>query len=285
MADLIVLGGSAAVEAAARRAGQDVKVPFSPGRKGLESAPAGLLVDPAGAVVPGRLGLAFVSTPVLSLEGVSKVYPLPGGQRFTALDGASLVVSPRCAISITGRSGSGKSTLLHLAAGIDAPTAGRVRLLGRDLGSLGDRERTLARRDVVGLIFQFFHLLPHLSVQDNVLLPAFIGGRSREDDERAAALLARVGLGARATQPVQQLSGGEMQRVAICRALLRRPRLLLADEPTGNLDEASGLAVMELLLEVAREEGSSLVYVTHSVELAALADESWQLHDGSLERA
>jgi ABC-type lipoprotein export system ATPase subunit len=226
-----------------------------------------------------------VSTPVLSLEGVSKVYPLPGGQRFTALDGASLLVAPRCAISITGRSGSGKSTLLHLAAGIDAPTAGRVRLLGRDLGSLGDRERTLARRDVVGLIFQFFHLLPHLSVQDNVLLPAFIGGRSREDDERAAALLARVGLGARATQPVQQLSGGEMQRVAICRALLRRPRLLLADEPTGNLDEASGLAVMELLLEVAREEGSSLVYVTHSLELAALADESWQLHDGSLERA
>ena len=238
-----------------------------------------------GALGRRRLGLAFVSTPVLSLEGVSKVYPLPGGQSFTALDSASLVVGPQRAVSITGRSGSGKSTLLHLAAGIDTPTAGRVRLLGRDMGSLGDRERTLARRDVVGLIFQFFHLLPHLSVQDNVLLPAFIGGRSREDDERAAALLARVGLGERATQPVQQLSGGEMQRVAICRALLRRPRLLLADEPTGNLDEANGLAVMELLLEVAREEGSSLVYVTHSRELAMLADESWQLHNAVLERA
>ena len=226
-----------------------------------------------------------MTTPVLSLEGVSKVYPLPGGRSFTALDGASLVVPAQRTVSITGRSGSGKSTLLHLAAGIDTPTAGCVRLLGRDLGALGDRERTLARRDVVGLIFQFFHLLPHLSVQDNVLLPALIDGRSREDDERAAALLARVGLSARATQPVQQLSGGERQRVAICRALLRRPRLLLADEPTGNLDEANGLGVMELLLEVAREEGSSLVYVTHSRDLAMLADESWVLHNGVLEPA
>jgi ABC-type lipoprotein export system ATPase subunit len=226
-----------------------------------------------------------VSTPALSLEKVSKIYPLPGGQSFTALDGASLVVEPGRAVSITGRSGSGKSTLLHLAAGIDTPTSGCVKLLGRDLGALGDRERTLARRDVVGLVFQFFHLLPHLSVQDNVLLPALIDGRSREDDARAAALLARVGLGARATQPVQQLSGGEKQRVAICRALLRRPRLLLADEPTGNLDEANGLAVMELLLEVSREEASSLVYVTHSRDLAMLADESWVLHNGSLERA
>ncbi len=226
-----------------------------------------------------------MSTPVLSLEEVSKVYPLPDGRSFTALAGASLEVGTRRTVSITGRSGSGKSTLLHLAAGIDSPTTGRVRLLGQDLGSLGDRERTLARREQVGLVFQFFHLLPHLSVRDNVLLPALIDGRSREDDERGEALLARVGLGARAGQPVQQLSGGERQRVAICRALLRRPRLLLADEPTGNLDEANGLAVMELLLDVAREEESSLVYVTHSRELAALADESFRLHDGNLERA
>jgi putative ABC transport system ATP-binding protein len=210
-----------------------------------------------------------VSGPVLSIERVSKAYSLPGGRTFTALDGASLAVDPGRTVSITGRSGSGKSTLLHLAAGIDAPTSGR----------------TLARRDAVGLVFQFFHLLPHLSVQDNVLLPAFIGGLARGDDARAADLLSRVGLGRRATQPVQQLSGGEMQRVAICRALLRRPRLLLADEPTGNLDDANGLAVMELLLGIAREEGSSLVYVTHSRELAALADESWRIHNGLLERA
>jgi putative ABC transport system ATP-binding protein len=226
-----------------------------------------------------------MTSPVLSIERVSKAHALPGGRTFTALDRASLTVDSGRTVSITGRSGSGKSTLLHLAAGIDSPTSGRVLLLGRDLGSLGDRERTLARRDAVGLVFQFFHLLPHLSVQDNVLLPAFIGGRAVGDDARAADLLARVGLGGRATQPVQQLSGGEMQRVAICRALLRRPRLLLADEPTGNLDDANGLAVMDLLLGIAREEGSALVYVTHSRELAALADESWRIHNGLLERA
>jgi putative ABC transport system ATP-binding protein len=223
--------------------------------------------------------------PVLSIERVSKAYALPGGRTFTALDGASLEVAPGRTVSITGRSGSGKSTLLHLAAGIDSPSSGRVVLLGRDLGALGDRERTLARRDAVGLVFQFFHLLPHLSVRDNVLLPAFIGGRSPDDEARATTLLARVGLGGREGQPVQQLSGGEKQRVAICRALLRGPRLLLADEPTGNLDEANGLAVMELLLGIAREEGSSLVYVTHSRELASLADEAWRLHGGVLERA
>jgi ABC-type lipoprotein export system ATPase subunit len=223
--------------------------------------------------------------PVLSLERVSKVYPLPGDRSFTALSDASLEVAAGRTVSVTGRSGSGKSTLLHLAAGIDAPTAGRVTLLGRDLGSLDDRERTLARRAGVGLIFQFFHLLPHLSVLDNVLLPAFIAGRRPEDEARATSLLERVGLERRATQPVQQLSGGEMQRVAICRALLRRPRLVLADEPTGNLDEENGLSVMELLLGVAREEESSLVYVTHSRELAALADESWRIHSGVLEPA
>ncbi len=226
-----------------------------------------------------------MSSPVLSVERVSKAYTLPGGRSFTALDGASLEVEAGRTVSITGRSGSGKSTLLHLAAAIDTPSAGRVLLLGRDLGTLGDRERTLARRDSVGLVFQFFHLLPHLSVRDNVLLPAFIGGRSPGDEERAASLLSRVGLGGREGQPVQQLSGGEKQRVAICRALLRRPRLLLADEPTGNLDEANGRAVMGLLLGIAREEGSSLVYVTHGLELAALADEAFRLHDGRLERA
>jgi ABC-type lipoprotein export system ATPase subunit len=226
-----------------------------------------------------------MSAPVLSIERVSKAYALPGGRTFTALDGASLEVAPGRTVSITGRSGSGKSTLLHLAAGIDSPSSGRVVLLGRDLGGLGDRERTLVRRDSVGLVFQFFHLLPHLSVRDNVLLPAFIGGRSPDDEARATTLLARVGLAGREGQPVQQLSGGEKQRVAICRALLRGPRLLLADEPTGNLDEANGLAVMELLLGIAREEGSSLVYVTHSLELAALADEAWRLHGGVLERA
>ncbi len=138
----------------------------------------------------------------------------------------------------------------------------------------------------MGLVFQFFHLLPHLTVLDNVLLPALVAGEPPSAREgRARELLERVGLGERAGEAVQRLSGGEMQRVAICRALLRRPRLLLADEPTGNLDEENGLRVMELLLGLSRDEGSALVYVTHSRELAALADEVWRIHSGVLEAA
>ena len=227
-----------------------------------------------------------MTVPVLAMERASKVYRLAGGASFTALREASAVVATGRAVAVIGRSGSGKSTLLHIAAGIDEPTSGQVRLLGRDLAAMGDRERTLARRASVGLVFQFFHLLPHLPVVDNVLVPALIAGEDpRRHEPRARDLLARVGLETRAAQPVQQLSGGEMQRVAICRALLRRPRLLLADEPTGNLDEENGFRVMELLLGLARDEGSALVYVTHSRELAALADETWRIHSGVLETA
>jgi len=189
-------------------------------------------------------------------------------------------------VAIVGRSGSGKSTLLHLAAGIDLPTEGAVVVEGRELGRLSDRTRTLLRRDGIGLVFQFFHLLPHLSVRDNVALPELIaGGRPAAFEPRVATLLGRVGLADRAGDPVSKLSGGEMQRVAICRALLRRPRLLLADEPTGNLDDASGREVMALMLSLAAEEGSTLVYVTHSREFAALADETWALQSGMLHRS
>jgi len=223
---------------------------------------------------------------VLAFRDVTKRYALAGGATHDALRGVSVEVRGARALSLIGRSGSGKSTFLHLAAGIDAPTSGAVRLLGRDLSRLSDRERTLARRDGVGLVFQFFHLLPHLSVEENVLVPALIGGGDAAALRgRAAELLGRVGLDERRAQPVRKLSGGEMQRVALCRALLRRPALVLADEPTGNLDEASGQVVMELLLRMVREEGSALVYVTHSRELAALADETWRLHGGVLERA
>jgi ABC-type lipoprotein export system ATPase subunit len=188
-------------------------------------------------------------------------------------------------VAVTGRSGSGKSTLLHLAAGIDAPSAGEVLLLGRALSTLSDAERTRLRRDAVGLVFQFFHLLPHLSALENVLVPALVASDPpREAESRAQDLLARVGLAARADEPVQKLSGGEMQRVALCRALLRRPRLLLADEPTGNLDEETGRAVLDLLLGLARGEGSAVLYVTHSAELAEAADAVWRLHSGVLER-
>jgi len=221
----------------------------------------------------------------LALDEVTKVYG-PAGSRHPAVDRASLTVCPGRTVAIVGRSGSGKSTLLHLAAGIDVPTSGTVAVAGRDLARLSDRERTLLRRSAIGLVFQFFHLLPHLSVRDNVALPAMIaGGRTPALEARLTELLARVGLADRAGDPVQQLSGGEMQRIAICRALVRRPALLLADEPTGNLDDASGEVVMRLMLDLARAEGSALVYVTHSRDVAALADETWRMHSGVLERA
>jgi putative ABC transport system ATP-binding protein len=220
---------------------------------------------------------------VLAFHDVTKTYALPGGATHDALRGVSVAVRSGRAVALIGRSGSGKSTFLHLAAGIDAPSRGEVRLGGRALAPLSDRERTLARREQVGLVFQFFHLLPHLTVMENVLVPALIAGDDAGATRaRAADLLGRVGLGDRTAQPVNRLSGGEMQRVALCRALLRRPRLLLADEPTGNLDEVTGQVVMELLLRMARDEGSALVYVTHSRELAALADEIWELHSGVL---
>jgi ABC-type lipoprotein export system ATPase subunit len=223
---------------------------------------------------------------VLAFRDVTKTYSLGGGATHHALRGVSFALRGARAVALIGRSGSGKSTFLHLAAGIDSPSNGAVLLDGIDLARLSDRERTLARRARIGLVFQFFHLLSHLSVEDNVLVPALIAGEDLGPVRlRARALLARVGLGDRGSQRVGSLSGGEMQRVALCRALLRRPRLVLADEPTGNLDEESGRVVMELLLQMVREEGSSLVYVTHSRDLALLADDVWELHSGRLERA
>lgn len=221
---------------------------------------------------------------VLSFHHVSKVYNSSGGGRRVVLRDVSIDVAAGRKVALAGRSGSGKSTFLHLAAGIDLPTEGEISLLGRDLAGLSERERTLRRRDAVGLIFQFFYLLPHLNVHDNVALPELIaGGRPRDFEGRVRELLERVGLADRAEDNVQKLSGGEMQRVAICRALLRRPRLILADEPTGNLDDATARAVMDLLLRLVSEEGSTLICVTHDRDLAALADEVWRLHGGMLE--
>jgi ABC-type lipoprotein export system ATPase subunit len=224
--------------------------------------------------------------PVLHLDGVTRRYLDSAGRSRTVLDGVTATLGARRAVAVVGPSGSGKSTLLNLVAGIDVPTEGRVLILGRDVGTLDERARTLLRRDVIGLVFQFFHLLPHLSVRENVLLPAMIAGdRTSAAGERAAALLDRVGLADRASDPVAQLSGGELQRVALCRALLRRPKLLLADEPTGNLDDATSRQVMPLLLELVAVEGASLLFVTHNQELAALSDERWELREGRLSPA
>ena len=221
----------------------------------------------------------------LVFDRVSRAYGAFGGGSRYALRGVSFQVREGQTVAVVGRSGSGKSTLLHIAAGIDVPTGGEVWVRGRNLRGLSEAERTLLLRNEVGMVFQFFHLLPHLSVQDNVALPALIAGeRPAEYGPKVRALLERVDLADRAEDAVQKLSGGEMQRVAICRALLRRPRLLLADEPTGNLDDENGRRVMALLLALASEEGSTLLYVTHSREFAALADAVWALHSGKLER-
>jgi putative ABC transport system ATP-binding protein len=225
-----------------------------------------------------------LSDEALAFRNVTKRYEQDGGAVLHALRDVSFSVPAGRKIAITGRSGSGKSTLLNLAAGIDTPTEGQVLVAGRDLARIGETRRTLARRDGIGLVFQFFHLLPHLTVRDNVLLPAWIAGDpARDATKRAEDLLERVGLRPRAGDPVRKLSGGEMQRVALCRALLRRPRLLLADEPTGNLDDDNSRKVMDLLLRLADEERSTLIYVTHSRELAALADETWRIGSGVLE--
>jgi PAS domain S-box-containing protein len=165
----------------------------------------------------------------------------------------------------------------------EAAHGGTVFLDGENLGGMDEKHRTLARRNAVGQVFQFFHLLPHLTVAENVALPGWIAGFSATAiRQRAMELLKRVDLADRAGDPVGQLSGGEMQRVAICRALLRRPMLVVADEPTGSLDDASGLAVMDLLLDLVRNEGATLLYVTHSRDLARKADTAWTLTDGRL---
>ncbi len=222
---------------------------------------------------------------MLTFQNVSKVYRSPEGDERYALKDVSFEVARGQRIAIIGRSGSGKSTLLHLAAGLDVPTRGAVLIGSRDISSLPDDERTFLRRKELGLVFQFFHLLPHLSVLENVSLPGFIAhDPSSRLKERALQLLGRVDLQDRALDPVQKLSGGEMQRVAICRALLAAPSFLLADEPTGNLDDANSRRILDLLFSVCREEGAALVFVTHSRELAARADAVWELHSGALAR-
>ncbi|TFG52204.1 MAG: ABC transporter ATP-binding protein [Gemmatimonadales bacterium] len=227
-----------------------------------------------------------MSDPALSFDDVSKRYGDSGVGARTALAAVSFDVRAGETIAIVGRSGSGKSTLLHLAAGIDLPSSGHVRAFGRDLAGMTERERTRFRRDDVGLVFQFFHLMPHLSVRENVALPALIAkSKPAVFEPRVRDLLERVSLADRAEDSVQELSGGEMQRVAICRALVRHPSLLLADEPTGNLDDLTGRSVMDLMLQLVSDEGATLVFVTHSAEMAGRADTVWSLHSGRLARA
>jgi putative ABC transport system ATP-binding protein len=223
-----------------------------------------------------------VSEPAVETRDLEKVYG-EGATAVHALDGVTMTVDRGEMVAIMGPSGSGKSTMLHLLGALETPSAGSIALAGRRFEGLGDAELTRLRRDTIGFVFQFFNLLPALSAEENVMLPALIAGR-RDAATRARAdeLLNRVGLGARAAHLPSELSGGEQQRVSIARALLLEPELVLADEPTGNLDSRSSAGVLELLGELNRDEGHTIVMVTHDPGAAATAGRVVFLRDGRL---
>jgi putative ABC transport system ATP-binding protein len=205
------------------------------------------------------------------------------GQKIAILRGVDLAVGEREFVCVMGPSGSGKTTLLHLLSGLDEPSAGTVLLGGTDLSELSVEQRTLRRRKSIGYVFQFFNLLPNLSVTENVGLPLSIaGGHPEREKKRIAALLERLGLASRAEALPHQLSGGEMQRTSIARALVGGQRLLLADEPTGNLSQKAGLEVMQLLRKAVDVDGRSVLLVTHNPRDACFADRVLFLVDGEI---
>jgi putative ABC transport system ATP-binding protein len=218
--------------------------------------------------------------PSIELIDVHKSYR-EGDRTHEVLTGASVEIDASERGAILGPSGSGKSTLLNLLSGIDLPDSGSVRVGGTDIGGLAERERTLFRRDRIGFVFQFFNLIPTLTVAENLLLPLELTGRS-DRAARAVELLEAVELAHRADAFPDRLSGGEQQRVAIARALVHQPQLLLADEPTGNLDEDTGELVVRLLDDLVRASGTTLVVVTHSRELAARMDRVLRVDHGKL---
>ena len=225
-----------------------------------------------------------VHTPTLiELVDLTKSYREGRSER-VVLAGANATIAAGELTVVLGRSGSGKSTLLNLLSGIDLPTAGEVRVAGRDLAALTERERTLFRRRSIGFVFQFFNLIPTLTVEENLLLPLELAGRVGEEDRsRARVLIERVGLGNRLGSFPDRLSGGEQQRVAVARALAHDPDLVLADEPTGNLDLETGLEVLGLLDDLVRSRGKTLVMVTHAREVMGIADRVFSIAEGHLE--
>jgi putative ABC transport system ATP-binding protein len=220
--------------------------------------------------------------PVVELHALRKVYT-EGGLERVVLNDVDITFNRGEFAVLLGHSGSGKSTLLNLISGIDRPDGGDVSILGTTITQLTERERTLFRRDHIGFVFQFFNLIPTLSVLENVTLPQELAGRDRKTVEVAAMiLLERVGLADRRDTFPDKLSGGEQQRVAIARALAHDPLLVLADEPTGNLDDVNGKRVLALLLELTRDAGRTLIMATHNPDIAPLADRVLQMHDGEL---
>jgi putative ABC transport system ATP-binding protein len=219
--------------------------------------------------------------PAVLLEALHKRF----GKRIILQD-LTLRAEPGERIALLGESGSGKSTLLNIIAGLEPADAGRVEVAGRSLIGLDDDHAAALRRQLIGFAFQAFHLLAHLSVQRNVAVPLLLNGMPPAQAlERAATVLGRLGLGDRLQAPISQLSGGEQQRVALARALVAAPRVLLADEPTGNLDPSSARTALALIAEQAAESGAALLLVTHSHEAAAIADRQLVLREGRLEPA
>ncbi len=217
----------------------------------------------------------------LTLDGIEKVYNRSKPSEVVVLRGATLTVARGEVVALVAPSGAGKSTLLHIAGLLDTADAGQVRHGGQDMTGLNDRDRTAARRADVGFIYQFHHLLPEFSALENIVLPQLANGVSaRAAEVRARDLLARVGVAARAGHRPAQLSGGEQQRVAFCRALANAPKLLLADEPTGNLDPATSDQVFGALMELVRETGLSALIATHNMDLAARMDRVVRLDQG-----
>jgi len=218
--------------------------------------------------------------PLLAAEHLQKTY-VTGEARVTALAGVSFAVEAGEFVALMGPSGCGKSTLLHLCGAMDRPTGGTLRLRDRDLSAMGDDELTGVRREQVGFVFQFFNLLPTLTVLDNIALPCLLAGMNGDDaDRRATDLASRVGIAHRLSHYPQQISGGEMQRAAIARALVHQPSLIVADEPTGNLDSENGANVLQLIAGLNKELGVTVLMATHSADVAAAASRVLRMKDG-----
>ncbi|ODS58572.1 MAG: hypothetical protein ABS36_03305 [Acidobacteria bacterium SCN 69-37] len=215
-------------------------------------------------------------------DGLSKRYAA-GEAPVEALRSVSFTVAPGDFVALMGPSGCGKSTLLHLCGAMDRPTAGRILLDGHDLATLDDAARTRLRRDRIGFVFQAFNLLSTLTLADNIALPCLLARRpARETDARVRALATRVGIAHRLSHYPSQVSGGEMQRAAIARALVHEPSLLIADEPTGNLDSASGATIVSLLSDLNRDLGVTILLATHATDVAAAAGRLLRMRDGQL---
>lgn len=220
---------------------------------------------------------------VVVAQHISKTYG-SGSLSVRVLTDVTFTVSPRSLIAVVGASGSGKSTLLHLLGGLDLPSSGSVSICGEDLACISDARRARLRNENLGFVYQFHHLLPEFSALENVAMPLLIRKvATRQAREQAAEMLQRVGLSARGEHKPAELSGGERQRVAIARALVTRPKAVLADEPTGNLDRSNASQIMDLMLELNEQLGTSLVIVTHDLDLAQRMQTIYSIEDGHLQ--